>query len=173
MSLLTIVLVAGTAACGSAAAPPAAEAPSSPPTSLAAGQDPDASVGIDLPAPSVDPALIDPLVRIVVPKPRQLDVRPIPAQKLSAATAGRHVTLTIDYTSGVEPCNILDSIVVAVGDAGTFAITLREGHGPQDVVCIEIAESKRAIVDLGDLAPGTYTISDTTGGAAPITVTIA
>ena len=131
------------------------------------------SVGIDLPAPSEDPALIDPLVRIVVPKPGQLDVRPIPAQTLSAAAAGRHVTLTIDYTSGVEPCNILDSIVVAVGaDAKTFAITLREGHGPQDVVCIEIAESKRAIVDLGDLAPGTYTISDTTGGAAPITVTV-
>ena len=39
-------------------------------------------------------------------------------------------------------------------------------------MCIEIAESKRAIVDLGDLAPGTYTISDTTGGAAPITVTV-
>ena len=83
------------------------------------------------------------------------------------------MTLTIDYTSGVEPCYVLDSIVVAVGDARTFAITLREGHGPGDVVCIEIAEFKRAIVDLGELAPGTYTISDTTGGAAPITVTVA
>ena len=118
-------------------------------------QDPDASVGIDLPAPSDDPALIDPLGRIVVPKPGQLDVRPIPAQTLSAAAVDGSVTLTIDYTSGVEPCNILDSIVVAVGaDAGTFAITLREGHGPGDVVCIEIAESKRAIVELGELAPG-------------------
>jgi hypothetical protein len=88
--------------------------------------------------------------------------------------AGRRVTLTIDYTSGVEPCYILDSIVVAVGaDTGTFAITLREGHGPGDVVCIEIAESKRAIVDLGELTPGTYTISDTTGGAPPITITVA
>lgn len=172
ISLLAILLVAGIAACGSAAAPPAAENPSSPPASLAPDQDPDASVAIDLPAPSEDPALIDPLVRIVVPKPGQLDVRPIQAQTLTAVAAGRHVTLTIDYTSGVEPCNILDSIVVAVGDAGTFAITLREGHGPQDVVCIEIAESRRAIVDLGDLAPGTYTISDTTGGAAPVTVTV-
>ena len=168
-----MLLVAGIAACGSAAAPPAAEAPSSPPASLAPGQDPDASVGIDLPAPSEDPALIDPLVRIVVPKPGQLDVRPIPARTLSAATAGRHVTLTIDYTSGVEPCNILDSIVVAVGaDAKTFAVTLREGHGPEKVMCIEIAESRRAVVDLGDLAPGTYAISDTTGGATPITVTV-
>ena len=58
-------------------------------------------------------------------------------------------------------------------DAKTFDITLREGHGPGDVVCIEIAESKRAIVELGELAPGTYTISDTTGGAAPITITVA
>ena len=174
ISLLAILFVAGIAACGSAGAPPATETPSSPPALLAPSPDPNGSVGIDLPAPSEDPALIHPLVRIVVPKPGQLDVRPIPAQTLSAATAGRHVTLTIDYTSGVEPCNILDSIVVAVGaDAKTFAITLREGHGPQDVVCIEIAESRRAIVDLGDLAPGTYTISDTAGGAAPITVTAA
>ncbi len=173
ISLLAILLAAGIAACGSTTAPPVAEAPSSPPASLAPGRDPDASVGIDLPAPSEDPALIDPLVRIVVPKRGQLDIRPIPAQTLTAVAAGPHVTLTIDYTSGVEPCNILDSIVVAVGaDAKTFAITLREGHGPQDVVCIEIAESRRAIVDLGDLAPGTYTISDTTGGAAPTTVTV-
>jgi hypothetical protein len=31
---------------------------------------------------------------------------------------------------------------------------------------------KRTVVDLGDLAPGTYAISDATGGAAPITVTV-
>jgi hypothetical protein len=131
-------------------------------------------VGIDLPAPSDDPALIDPPGRtVVVPKPGQLDVHPIPAETLAATAAGRRVTLTIDYTSGVEPCYVLDSIVVAVGDGGTFAITLREGRGPGDGVCIEIAESKRAIVELGELAPGTYTISDTTGGAAPITITVA
>lgn len=171
--VLALLVVAGIAACGSAAAPPATAVPSSSPPSLAPGQDPDGSVGTDVPAPSEDPALIDPLVRIVVPKPGQLDVRAIPAQSLSAVAAGRRVTLTIDYTSGVEPCYVLDSIVVAVGaDAKTFAITLREGHGPQDVVCIEIAESKRTIVDLGDQAPGTYAISDTTGGAAPITVTV-
>ena len=171
--VLALLVVAGLAACGSAAAPPATAEPSSSPPSLAPGQDPNGSVGTDLPAPSQDPALVDPLVRIVVPKPGQLDVRAIPAQSLSAVAAERRVTLTIDYTSGVEPCYVLDSIVVAVdADARTFAITLREGHGPQDVVCIEIAESKRTIVDLGDQAPGTYAISDTTGGAAPITITV-
>jgi len=37
---------------------------------------------------------------------------------------------------------------------------------------ILIAEFKRAIVDLGTLAPGTYTISDATGGATAITVMV-
>lgn len=172
--VLAVLVVPALAACSSGAASPAASsAPSQPTASQAPSEDPDTSVGIDLPAPSDDPALIDPLGRVVTPKPGQLDVRAIPAQTLTAAVDGRRVTLTIDFSSGVEPCYILDSIVVAVdADARTFAVTLREGHGPGDVVCIEIAESKRTIVDLGELAPGTYTISDATGGAAPITVTV-
>ena len=80
--------------------------------------------------------------------------------------------LTVTWTSGVEPCYVLDSIVVQRGDH-TFAITLREGHGPGDAVCIEIAETKRAMVDLGEVEPGTWTITDTEGGAAPIAITIA
>jgi hypothetical protein len=170
--VLAVLVIAAVAACGPAAAPPTSEAPGSSPATVAPSQDPSGSIGIVEPVPSADPVVIEPLGRIVVPKPGQLDLRPIPAQTLSAVTAGGRVTLTIDYTSGVEPCNVLDSIVVAV-DGKAFAITLREGHGPQqDVVCIEIAESKRAVVDLGELAPGTYTISDTTGGATPITVTV-
>jgi hypothetical protein len=171
--VLAVLVMSALAACSSSAASPAGTSPGGAPASSAPTADPDTSVGIGLPAASDDPALIDPLGRVVTPKPGQLDVRAIPAQTLSATVDGRRVTLTIDYTSGVEPCYILDSIVVAVGaDAGTFAVTLREGHGPGDVVCIEIAESKRAIVELGELAPGTYTISDAAGGAAPITVTV-
>jgi hypothetical protein len=171
--VLAILVASALAACSSSAASPAGRSPSGAPASFAPSEDPDTSVGIGLPAASDDPALIDPLGRVVTPQPGQLDVRAIPAQTLSAAVDNRRVTLTIDYTSGVEPCYILDSIVVAVGaDGGTFAVTLREGHGPGDVVCIEIAESKRAIVELGELAPGTYTISDAAGGAAPITVTV-
>ena len=163
--ILAIAVVPALAGCSSAGASPAA--------SLAPSEDPNTSVGTDLPVPSDDPALVDPVGQVVVPKPGQLDVRAVPAQTLSAIVTGRRVTVTIDYTSGVEPCYVLDSIVVAVGaDAGTFAITLREGHGPGDVVCIEIAQSKRAIVDLGELAPGTYTISDAAGGADPISVTV-
>jgi hypothetical protein len=171
--LLAVVVLPALAACSSAGSSPAATAAPSQAASLAPGEDPDTSVGIDLPVASDDPALIDPGAQVVVPKPGQLDVRAVPAQTLSATVSGRRVTVTIDYTSGVEPCYVLDSIVVAVdADAGTFAITLREGHGPGDVMCIEIAQSKRTIVDLGELAPPTYTISDATGGADPITVTV-
>ena len=109
--------------------------------------------------------------RVVVPKPGQLDVREIPAEKLTAVTDGRRVVVTVTYTSGVEPCYVLDSIIVATGDK-SFAITLREGHGPGDVVCIEIAETKQTLVDLGELEPGTYTITDAKGGAQPIEVVV-
>ena len=158
----------GPSPAGSATAPSAAPsaAPSTPPSA-----DPNGSVGIDLP-PSDPGAAPDPSGRIVVPQPGQLDVHPVAAESLAATVAGRRVVLTVTWTSGVEPCYVLDSIVVQRGDH-TFAITLREGHGPGDAVCIEIAETKRAMVDLGEVEPGTWTITDTEGGAAPIAITIA
>jgi hypothetical protein len=110
--------------------------------------------------------------RITVPKPGQLDVHPIAAQMLIATVTGRSVVVAISYTSGVEPCHVLDSIIVKTGPQ-SFEITLREGHGPEDVACIEIAQFKRTVVNLGELAPGTYRITDGAGGADPISVTVA
>lgn len=107
----------------------------------------------------------------VVPKPGQLDVHPILADAFAAQVDGHHVVVTITYTSGVEPCSVLDTIVVERG-SGSFAITLREGHGPGDQVCIMIAKVMNTQVDLGDLDPATYTISDATGGAATIQVVV-
>lgn len=177
-ALLSIALVAAVAGgCARATGPsPAGSAtapsigPSVPPSS-APTADPNGSVGIDL--PTDDPGGVpDPSGRIVVPQPGQLDVHPVAAESLATTVDGRRVVLTITWTSGVEPCYVLDSIVVRRGDHA-FAITLREGHGPGDAVCIEIAETKRAMVDLGELDPGTWTITDTEGGAPPITVAIA
>ena len=168
-SLLFVMLVpllAGCAAAAGSASPP----PSNPPAD-GSGQppeDPDTSVGIGQPGGG-DPGPGQP--RIVVPQPGQLDVRPIPAQTLTASVDGRRVVIAIDFVSGVEPCYVLDSIVVQ-GGPGTFAITLRQGHGPGDNACIEIAEMKRTLVDLGELDPGTYGISDALGGAPAITVTV-
>ena len=85
---------------------------------------------------------------------------PSPRIRFAARVDGRHVVLTITYTSGVEPCSVLDTIVVERGDH-SFAITLREGHGPGNQVCIMIARVMHTQVDLGELDPGTYTITDT------------
>ena len=108
---------------------------------------------------------------LTIPRPGQLDVRDIAAETLEAVVDGRSVTLGITFTSGVEPCYVLDTILVERGDHA-FAITLREGHGPGDMACIESAMQKHAIVDLGELEPGAYTISDRMGGAAPIEVVV-
>lgn len=172
LALLAAVMIAGCSAAAAPSAAPPSTAPASVAPSQAPSDDPNASVGSGVPVGG-DPTVVDPDGRLVTPKPGQLDVHPIPAERLTAAIDGRKVTVTVAYTSGVEPCYVLDSIVVAVGaDAQSFAITLREGHGPGDVACIEIAETKRTVVDLGELAAGTYSVTDATGGAAPITVIV-
>jgi hypothetical protein len=107
----------------------------------------------------------------VVPKPGQLDVRDVPAEELAARVDGSTIVVTVSWTSGVEPCNVLDQVIVAEGP-GSYAITLREGHGPQDVVCIAIAELHKTEIAIPNVAPGTYRITDATGGAAPIEVTV-
>ena len=57
-------------------------------------------------------------------------------------------------------------------DGDTFTLTVREGSAAApDTACIEIAVLKATIVDLGELEPGTYTIT-AVGDAAPVTVTI-
>lgn len=172
--VLTILVAAcsgGASGSASPAAPSASQvnAPSGAPSvspEPSTSPDPGGSTGGVPPSqPGVGQA------RIVTPKPGQVDVHPIAADTLSAAVDGRKVIVEIDYTTGVEPCYVLDSIVVQKGDH-SFALTLRQGHEPGDAVCIQIAEMVRTFVDLGELAPGTYTITDTQQGAAPISVTV-
>ena len=108
---------------------------------------------------------------LVVAKPGQLDPRPLPASKLEATVDGRRVLVKASWTSGVEPCNVLDSVVV--DRSGTdIAITIVEGTSDPNAMCIEIAMFKATIVDLGELEPGIYTISSPGGEARPITVTV-
>jgi hypothetical protein len=106
-----------------------------------------------------------------VPRPGQLDVHEVPAELLEATVDGRRVIVTVTWTTGVEPCSVLDTVIVH-HDGSTYTITLREGRGPGDPVCIMIAETHRTRVDLGELEPGTYTIADGTGGAPPIEVVV-
>lgn len=159
VAVLALSLV--TAACAGSGASTEPSPSANPPASAPATEPP---------ANAFEPPL-EGEPRIIVPKPGQRDVRAISAESLHAAVDGRSVSIAIDWWSGVEPCSILDSIVIEAGD-GTFAVTLREGRGPEDVACIAIAEQHRAFVDLGELEPGTYTVSDATGAAAPIEVIV-
>jgi hypothetical protein len=160
--IATVALAACTAGASVATSTPASAASASAAPSATAPSDSDVP-GDDLGAGGSG--------AVVVPKPGQLDVHPIAADSFSALVDGRHVVLTISYTSGVEPCSILDTIIVQRGQ-GSFAITLREGHGPGNQVCIMIAKVMKTQVDLGELDPGRYTIADATGGAAPIQVIV-
>jgi hypothetical protein len=171
---LFVLVALAVGACSASSAPSdgsSASSPASPPAGASlAPTDPDASAISTVPG---DDMPRDPTGgQITVPKPGQRDIHAIAAQTLTATVTGRRVMVSIAYTSGVEPCNVLDSIIVKTGPQ-SFEITLREGHGPEDVACIDIAQFKRTVVDLGEVAPGTYEITDGVGGAAPISVTVA
>ena len=147
------------AACSSAAAP------SAPPSSAP----PDAPISAPPGGPS-DPGGIGG-GKLVVPRPGQLDVHAVAADSVAARADGNKIIVTATWTSGVEPCSVLDSIVVDKSD-GTYTITLREGHGPEEVACIAIAEEKKTEFEIPDVAAGTYKIIDSGGRAAPVEVTV-
>ncbi len=171
-AILSLAFVIG--ACSSSAAPSGSQTtPTSPPSAP-----PDATVtsppsdGGNNAVPPTDPGPGGGADgKLVVPKPGQLDVRAVPAETLSATVNGSTIVVTATWTSGVEPCNVLDTIVVDRGE-GTFSITLREGHGPEEIACIAIAEQHRTTFEIPDVAPGTYTIRDSEGGASAIEVVV-
>jgi hypothetical protein len=163
---LTIALVLAACSGGGASTPSAA--PSSPPSVAPVEPVPSAGSG-DSDGGNIAPDG----AKVVVPKPGVgIDVQAIPAETLTASLEGRRLTVAATWWSGVEPCSILDSVVVDAEDGG-FAITLFEGRGPGDVACIAIAEQHRTFIEFpADLVPGTYTIRDATGGAPAIEVVV-
>jgi hypothetical protein len=185
LGLLAVLLVG---ACSGAAAPsspsspvgptPSASAPSSDPSDSAGGgapgdpgqTDPSVPVGGTVNPTPVDPGLGQP--KLVIPRPGQLNPRPVGAASLEPAVNGHHVLVKVTWWSGVEPCNVLDSVTVE--RSGTaITIQLIEGSGDAHAICIEIAEQKATIVDLGELESGTYTISaGGKGDATPVTITV-
>ena len=167
--VLLAILSLTIAACSSGAAsvPPGGSA--SPPASeQPAPSDPDSPVT----GPS-DPGLGgDGGPKVVVPRPGTINPHPVSIQSLEPTIDGRHVTVKATWTSGVEPCYVLDSVIVNQ-DGNNIAITVVEGSGQADAICIEIAETKATIVDLGDLEPGDYTIEATDSTIPPVTITVA
>ena len=81
------------------------------------------------------------------------------------------LVVTATWWSGVEPCTILDSIVVDKADA-TYTVTIREGSSPQEIACIAIAEQHTTEFEIPDVPAGTWTIRDSGGTAPPVEVTV-
>jgi hypothetical protein len=75
------------------------------------------------------------------------DVHARPFDTAAVRDDGR--TVNVDFTSGVEPCVVLDHVDVSYG-ADAVTITLFEGHDPSagEVACIAIGVFKRTIVTL-------------------------
>jgi hypothetical protein len=197
---LLLVLVAGCAATGPAATVPGGGASPTVPadsdggptpipvpgSSGAAASDPGASGSPDDPSTGggadgnagsgtggkpgfADPG--EPAPTLVAPGVGLTGVHQVAATKLDTALNGRDLAVRVAWWSGVEPCNVLAGVDVA-RDGNTFTLTVREGSGaPSDTACIEIAQYKATIVDLGELEPGTYTVT-AFGDAPPVTVTI-
>jgi hypothetical protein len=164
---LTLISALVLAACSAGGASAPSDAPSASPSVAPVAPEPSAGSGDGGGTVAPDGA------KIIVPKPGQaIDVQAIPAETLTATLDGRRLTVAATWWSGVEPCSILDSVVVDAEDGG-FAITLFEGRGPGDVACIAIAEQHRTFIEFpADLVPGTYTIRDATGGAPSIEVVV-
>ena len=199
-AVLLLVLVAGCAAAGPAAtasgagASPTAPADTGgagptltpvPGSSGAAASDPGASGGPDDSTgggsdgnagtgTGGDPGFADPgepAPTLVAPGVGLTGVHQVAATRLDTALNGRDLAVRVAWWSGVEPCTVLAGVDVA-RDGNTFTLTVREGSGaPPDTACIEIAQYKATIVDLGELEPGTYTVT-AFGDAPPVTVTI-
>lgn len=172
-----LVVALALAACSAGVAPSVAVPDATAPTPGASqggggGSSGDTGSG-DVPG-SVDPGPVDPgqgQPTLVIPRPGQLNPHPVAAMTLEPNVDGRHVTVKLSWYSGVEPCYVLDSVKVdQAGDE--IVLTIVEGSSDPNAACIEIAQLKATIVDLGELAPGQYTISSPGGEAKPVVVTV-
>lgn len=159
------------AACGAVAAPSPSPTPAPTPTPVPGGSG--AVGGLPGGGGGADPG--DPILgqaQLVVPQPGTSDPHPVSVVRIRAAVDGHRVTIELRWWSGVAPCSILDRVDVA-GDGSAFTLTPMEGSGAGQVACIDIAQLKATVVDLGDLDPGTYTIhSSGNPEPAPVEVTV-
>ena len=172
----TIVLAAllSIAACSSSSPPTAS--PSVPAASPIASDQVGGSgdLGTGGSGPAIDPVPIQPGLNepaLVIARPGQQNPHPVVATSLEPNVNGRRVVVKLTWYSGVEPCNVLDSVKVeSAGDE--FILTIIEGTSDPNAICMELAQLKATIVDLGELEPGQSTISSPGGDAQPVVVTI-
>ena len=77
------------------------------------------------------------------------------------------------WTSGVEPCYVLDQIQVDTNDSDmTVDVTVTEGTSDPDAICVMMAVPKHTIFSFEVPSAGTWTIRDSQGGAPPVEVVV-
>jgi hypothetical protein len=157
-----VALVVILAACAGGAPAPSAAPPDAPVTAPPSD-----------PGQPVDPSVEPPIgAKPILPKPGQaINVHAVPAESIAARVDGTTIHVQAVWTSGVEPCTILDSIVVDRGE-GTYTITLREGSSPQEIACVALAEQHVTEFEIPNVAAGTWKVVDSGGVAAPVEVTV-
>ena len=110
---------------------------------------------------------------IETPVPGQLAPIAVNVWAMTPTVDGGHVTVLLEWWSGPAPCSVLDSVRVVRGGAA-FSVTPMEGTDPAtggQVACPAIAMLRGAVVDLGILPPGTYTLA-AHGDLAPQEITV-
>jgi hypothetical protein len=119
----------------------------------------------------VEPVPAEPA--IVTPQPGQANLHTVNPYELSSRIDGTgHVIVRVRWWGGIEPCETLDSVIVT-RDGARFSLAVRVGApAGLNVACIEIARDTATIVDLGVLAPGTYSVRADPGDAAPLTIAV-
>ena len=98
-ALAIVSLALALAACSASGA---TSPPSEPPAS-------------EPPAASGDPGIGNPDlggVELVEPQPGQQDVHPVALERLDATASGTTVSVDAHWTSGVDPCYVLDHVEV-------------------------------------------------------------
>ena len=174
--LAVAVLVAACSTGAGAPVPPSAGAsvaPSPAPSDVAPSSPPPDAVVTSPPDGAGGGVPGGPVGSLVVPKPGQLDTHPVAIDGFAARVDGSKIVVTATWTSGVEPCSTLDRIVVDPKPAGrTYTVTLLEGHGPEEIACIMIAQVKKTEFEIPTPGAGAYTILDGQGQAPPLQVTV-
>jgi hypothetical protein len=163
LTMLLVILSVALAACGAAASAPPSSGPAGGGGGVAPGQ-PGGDVPSFMPIADGEPTF-------VVPRPgTTVQTHDVGASHIAVALDGRRLYVRLAWVSGVEPCYTLDSVLLD-RDGTNLHLTIREGTTDPNAACIEIAQLKATIVDLGEMEPGTYTIS-AFGDADPVTVEV-
>ncbi len=131
----------------------------SPASSGNTGSPADSAASTTMPSPTGTPTYGgDAGSKLVTPKPGTIKPHPLMWQSVKPAADGR--TIRVYFTSGVEPCSVLDHVKVTYL-AERVLITLYEGAAPGSMnqQCIALAQFKMVDVRL-DQPLGKRTVGD-------------